>query len=1288
MNDIPILKKALRTIQQLKKLVQEKKEFSFEPIAIVGMSCRLPQAHNLDEFWNLLATGKNIITPLSEQRWNLLQGTKEPLERKADLTYRGGYLEDIAAFDAYFFGISPREALWMDPQQRLLLEVSYEALENAGLPLEQVQGSQTAVFSSLYASQYGHLQTLDSAMDALFLPTGSAVSIAANRLSYLWDLRGPSMVLDTACSSSLIAIHLACLHLQANLCEQALVNAVNINLLPSIHAILAQASMLSPAGQCKTFDAQADGYVQGEGAAAIVLKPLSKALKDQDRIYALILGGAVNQDGKTNGLTAPNGLQQEQLLTKAYATAKVQPHQVSYVECHGTGTFLGDPIEVEALGAALSSARTADTPCYLGAVKTNIGHLEPAAGLVSIIKTALVLHKKSIPPNQNFTSPNPHIPFARLAFKLPKTVEPLPRYGETAVAGVSGFGFGGANAHLVLQEMLPETPAFAPSASQPQQEVFTLSAKSSTSLKGLIQAWSIYLKQHPQLDLAQLCHTLHLRRSHFSYRLALVVRSVDELTQKLNLLKIDLNLLPEGAFYNPEPKKVKPVAGPSNPELMDAMSLAKLYVAQQNIDWHQFEKSRSFPQIDLPGYVWDHKDYWPKFNKIAPQKAVAEHPFQARVLPSPLASQQFEFIFELENLPEIKDSFSILHAGFYVEMLAYALDNRYQHTSFTATEFYFSSPLLVLENQTVTVHLILEPQANGLLGFEFYSSNGQDSWIRHAQGKLASTHIMTAPQLPEISSIMRQHYLGNDQVCYQRIQDMGMPAGDTIRWIKNFWFANGDGVAELREKKLLERNEHYVRKLHPGIIDACIQTLFLLLPPEIKIPFVASYMGELKCFHTAENAKYIYTRIKPYLAEEKKIIGEWFLLDEQFTVLAQCTDIHLSQLNNTRGIEQLLTVNTQSPIDFTLPYALCKEQVQQLLMEQLAAIFSMPVADIKAHHTLHDLGMDSLMALAVMRVIETHTEVSYALPKLMQGPTIEEITVDILKQKNIQAAVNLPEKTADITSWLAYHKPQSDAELRLFCFPYGGGGASIYREWQTHFPNHLEVCPIQLPGRENRMQETPLADIKELIPLLAEQLKPLMDKPFAFFGHSFGSLVAFELTRFLRRTGAQEPEHLFVSAYPDPRVPSKSLDNLLAELAAINLDLFSLDEQHLQRLDDLKLSELAAIFKRNGVVDYSDARMTKSIIQVLLPIFVGDMRIVKSYQYYEDPPLNLPITVFVGQHDTWVLPQDHAGWTAHSAQSCTLEQFPSGHLFVREELFRKKIISVIQTALDQKLLVT
>ncbi|MCW8398570.1 beta-ketoacyl synthase N-terminal-like domain-containing protein [Legionella sp. PATHC038] len=1284
MNDTTTLKKSLLMIQKLKRLLQEQNEKSFDPVAIIGMSCRLPAANNPQEFWELLCQGKNVISPIPDERWELLKGTREFEQRDANLPYWGGYLQQIEAFDAYFFGISPREAMRMDPQQRILMEVAYESLEDAGLTVETLAGSNMGVFSSLYASQFSHLQKLDSDMDALFIPTGSAISMAANRLSYLFDLRGPSLVLDTACSSSLIAIQLACLNLHAKLCDTALVSAVNINLLPSIHSVLAKATMLSPTGQCHTFDAKADGYVQGEGAGSIVLKPLSKALKDKDKIYAVITGGAINQDGKTNGLTAPNGLQQEQLLRSAYRAAKTDPAHIAYIECHGTGTFLGDPIEVHALGEVIGKNRDPEKPCWISSVKTNLGHLEPAAGIISVIKVALALKKGLLPPHLNFAQANPHIPFNRYSLRIPHQTEQLPRYGDKCIAGVSGFGFGGANAHIVLQEHSVNEQPDCTQALTRDKELFTISAKEPAALSALIELWCDFLKYNPETNLAQLCYNLHIKRSHYLHRLAIISTSIADLYQKLEILRADPHTKNKQIFINHELKKTNSPLQIAEFTTIDLPLLAKDYVNQAQVDWKKFEAERTYMPLDMPFYPWQRKTHWPTFEQTSTSgHGNTSHPMRGRMLPSPLSARQFEFVFDTKTLPEVQDTFYVLHAGYYLEMLAYASEQLQTTGSFSIHHLNYLSPILVLDGKTVLVHLIIENDEKDALSFRFFSSDGKEHWIEHATGTLA-LHAPTRNEFEKSKHELMQRLpaSGTMETFYNRISGMGMPAGDTIRWAHQYWVNNNELFCILREPKAAERGRQFITQMHPGIIDACIQTLFLLLPEQLSKPYIASHMGTIEFHGSAEDQRYIHTVLKELHPEGKHIIADWYLLDKNYSVIAQCHDLRMTLLNDTLQINQIMEIQSQFQLDLSLPYETCKHQLIHYLTKQFAMIFSMPQQDISPFQSLHELGMDSLMALAVIRIIETNLNVTYSVPLMMQGPSIHEIAEYVLSSQWLGAKQEPTPQNRLENLWIANRKIQENAQIRLFCFPYGGGGASIYREWQQEFPDFIEVCPVQLPGRENRMEEQPLDNLDNLISLLAHQLSPQFDLPFAFFGHSFGSLIGFELTRYLRRHHLATPVHLFASAYPDPRVPSKSLNNLLAKLQRLNINLFDLNSERISELDDQQLTTLSSVFQENGIVDYSDARMNKSIIKVLLPIFIGDMNIVKSYAYRDELPLKLDATVFLGTHDAWVAPEDHFGWSNHFLKPCEFQQFDSGHLFVREKEIRSKIIQKITEKLS------
>ena len=491
-----------------------------EPIAIIGIGCRFPGAGDPAAFWRLLTEGRDAVGDIPPERW-----TPGP-----DSVRRGGFLEHVDQFDAKFFNISPREAARIDPQQRLLLEVAWEALEDAGQPTERLADSPTGVFVGVSTYDYGSLQFGRPDLIDAYSGTGGALSIAANRLSYALDLRGPSMAIDTACSSSLVAVHLACRSLRDGESTLAIAGGVNVILSPALGLNFSKATLMAADGRCKTFDAAADGYVRGEGAGVVILKPLSQALTDGDQIYAVLRGSATNHDGRTNGLTAPSRHAQEAVLAEAYRHAGLSPSSVQYVEAHGTGTALGDTIEANALGAILAEGRTPDSRCLIGSVKTNIGHLEAAAGMAGLIKTALALHHREIPASLHFEQPNPHIPFERLGLKVADTRTPWPLSNRRAVAGVSSFGFGGTNAHVVMTEA-PEVRATRSHDTDDRVELLPLSARSPEALSALAGRYERALQAG--MSLADLSYTAAVHRDHHDYRLAAVGRDAAEMSESL-----------------------------------------------------------------------------------------------------------------------------------------------------------------------------------------------------------------------------------------------------------------------------------------------------------------------------------------------------------------------------------------------------------------------------------------------------------------------------------------------------------------------------------------------------------------------------------------------------------------------------------------------------------------------------------------------------------------------------------------------------------------------------------
>lgn len=528
-------KRALRALQEIEAKLAALEAGRREPIAIVGMGCRLPGAKNLAAFWQLLCEGRDAIREVPPERWDI-NAYYDPDSRVGGKVASrwGGFLEGVEWFDAQFFGISPREAPYVDPRQRLMLEVCWEALEDAGIAPDSLAGSSTGVYVATLSNDYDSIVSQDYTLINSFTGTGTANSIVANRISYFLDLRGPSLVLDTACSGSLLAIDLACRSLRSGETTLALAGGVGVNLLPKCDIFFSSAGALSPDGRCQAFDRRANGIVRGEGAGVVVLKPLARAVADGDPIYAVILGGAVNHDGRSNGIMAPNGLAQEAVLREAYRQAGISPGLVQYVETHGTGTPLGDPIEVKALAAVLGTDRPPDRPCVLGSVKTNLGHLEATAGVTGVIKVALSLRHRLTPPNLHFQELNPLISLPSYPLRIQSGLDRWPAEHEPLVAGVSSFSFGGTNVHLVLQEAPPTPPAPPPQPEASRAYVLPLSARSPEALRALAAEYRQCLAgEGAEPPLRDVCYTAGVRRTHHEHRLAVVGESRAEVCAQL-----------------------------------------------------------------------------------------------------------------------------------------------------------------------------------------------------------------------------------------------------------------------------------------------------------------------------------------------------------------------------------------------------------------------------------------------------------------------------------------------------------------------------------------------------------------------------------------------------------------------------------------------------------------------------------------------------------------------------------------------------------------------------------
>ncbi|MEL7314790.1 MAG: beta-ketoacyl synthase N-terminal-like domain-containing protein, partial [Cyanobacteria bacterium J06559_3] len=865
--------RALQAIEKLQAKVSELQRANTEPIAIIGLGCRFPGgADTPDAFWQLLVQGVDAISSVPSDRWDAdTYYNPQPGMPGKVITRFGGFVDQLDEFDADFFGIAPKEAVSLDPQQRLLLEVSWEALEHAGIVPEKLAGSSVGVFTGISSNDYSRhlLQRPESDIDA-YLATGNAHSAAAGRLSYTLGLTGPSMAVDTACSSSLVAVHLACQSLRNGECDAALAGGVNRLLAPEFSINFSQARMLAPDGRCKTFDAAADGFTRGEGCGVVVLKRLADALAAQDTVLALIRGSAINQDGRSGGLTVPNGPSQQAVIRQALERSQLEPSQISYIEAHGTGTSLGDPIEVGALGAVFGDSHSQAHPLHIGSVKTNIGHLEAAAGIAGLIKVVLAMQHETLPSHLHFHQPSPHIPWDSLPIEVTQKARPWTNAEQPQFAGVSSFGFSGTNAHVVVESGVREQgigdgeqnslhnrsssgaakPTTERSRRSPKSKIqnpslLPLAAKSADALQELVQRYIDWLPT-TDADFGDICWSGQVSRSHFGHRLAIVAVSKTDAVAQL-----------EAAIADPDRRLTAPtsecrkIALPFTRQGSEDFSLdgdgsdvddwvlldsvGQLYVASEAIDWERVARRVARRRVALPTYPFQRQRYWvdidwgetryiaslrpldlstprsihPLLGHRLNLPRTTTHHFENHIGPESPAYLQKHQVFGAVVLPA---------AGF-LEMAIAALKTLEPNTPL-ALETVTIHQALVLDQPKMVQLLLLSAQKQ-LDRFEVLSLAGTD-WVLHASGRVAKGPVGAIADLNKLQSRCQESVAV--EACYQRLADQGVTYGSCFQAIEKIWKGNNEALSLLRLPTSLQSTAS-AYQLHPVMLDACLQSL-------------------------------------------------------------------------------------------------------------------------------------------------------------------------------------------------------------------------------------------------------------------------------------------------------------------------------------------------------------------------------------------------------------------------------------------------------------------------------
>ncbi len=840
-------------------------DHSAADIAVIGMSGQMPGATSLDAMWALLSEGRNMVDEIPLSRWG-----SEVSDTSDDGTSPkwGAFLSDIDCFDPLFFEISPMEAEQMDPQQRLLLQESWKAFENAGYSADSLDHQPCCVFVGCSQGDYlSGAQTEEINPHSL---TGRSVSAMAARISYFFNLHGPSITVNTACSSSLTALVMACERLRNGDSDMGLVAGVSLMSTPAAHTTMNEVGMISTEGKCRTFDQEAQGIVPGEAIGVVILKRLQDALADGDQVHGVLRGYGINHDGKTNGLTAPSGPAQTSLLLDIYKKFDVNPSTINYIEAHGTGTKLGDPIEVHALIDAFDHYQANEHQCALGSIKTNIGHTLEAAGLMGLFKILLCLQKQKRVPSLHFNKANEHIAFADSPFYVNTKLEDWPRIDDQPLrAGVSAFGMSGTNAHVIVEE--------SPLASigEPAQTdnlplyLILLSGKTATALEQRIDDLSQWLSAHEAdstFSLLDVAYTLQVGRTHFAYREALVVRSVEELQQRLqessqHAADAKEIVVPTGSEFKLLKQQaietLASLAASTNDQTLYQsllLSLSDYYKQGIPVDWQQIYPRRlSSPRrIVLPNYPFAKQRYWLYPENTARRDSEFETPVsipENSIHPllqqntSCLSEQRYttrfsgtEF-FLADHQVRSEDGVlrKVLPVAVYLEMaraavLAATGFNASEETLVRLNDIVCLEPLYV--DQPCAVHIKISEETEELLCFEIYTEvSGAQPRVVHGKGRALRPQFQTMLKPPKLELVDLRRPLTESldiSVAYQRIHAEGMEYGERLRIMQRLSLGNHQLIADLSLPELLERElSNYV--LHPSMLDAAIQAAITLV---------------------------------------------------------------------------------------------------------------------------------------------------------------------------------------------------------------------------------------------------------------------------------------------------------------------------------------------------------------------------------------------------------------------------------------------------------------------------
>lgn len=1454
-NDAMLIKKALAKIYDLKEKLNEKEVK--EPIAILGASCRFPgEVTNPEEYWRMLIENKEGLQTPPIERWNHEKFYDPALGTPNSIYLKQASFiqQSVKKFDARFFGISPREAEEIDPQHRFLLELSWEALECSGIVPESIKEKNVGIFIGIIGSEYSTLVRKNYIFSP-YLVTGIMPSMASGRIAYFYGTHGPAISTDTACSSSLVTFHQACRSLQSRECDIALVGGINLLLNPDAFVSLCQLRALSKDGRCKSFDIHADGYGRGEGGGFIVLKRLDDAIVSRDAILAVVKGSAVNHDGKSKGLTIPNHVAQVDVIRKALLDAQIGPDEVSFIEAHGTGTGVGDPIEIQAIEAVFKDRKDRSL-LPISSVKANIGHCEAASGIASILKAVLCLKHQMIPAQLNFKELNPNINLNQIPAYIPLKNEDWSIQGKPRIVGVNSFGFSGTNAHIILQEWIQQVDeGQTPSFFKETPYFLPISAKTEEALKNYVKRYKNFLSNFAhEFPLHQVQNAMCLHRTHFNYRLIIQGNSIEQLLEQLTQVdqgNFSLNRVQEAKhsylirfngkyesketiisyyyayesyrlafdqcwnafgrysdlsvqdlFYGKHDSRMIKCAltlcsdyaftkmivafGLTNPLLfglgigflsacvcgnaldfaraadlihilveedpvrlqtqmtiheslfamVDPMTLSlidfpytcsldmlqkninqglyenllyhfpsdfvilsssdqrsfdsvpnfscieiksimmKAYTCGYHLKWDAILPNTSLKHIALPTYPFEYQYYWftegegetlseqldPAFNAL---------PLKGQTLASPLNIYQHQFQISESTFLEAKDTHGLLHVGQIMEMI-YSIAHaswKLGKNNLCLSEFALNRALFV--NGFLKIHAVMTPIDAESASIALYTrTNDIENWNDHVTGKLLKK---TTPENLRLFDHLKEYFNFNSQSSISRTEFYsflslrGVELGPSVRWVENAYLTSSDTIVAL----LLGENGN--KSFSKSVFDAIAQLFHLFLSSEESSTKVMLISWENAHILNEEAQGPFYVVIKQQQSASCDIlIGDVCLFDVNHNPCFYTDKLGMKKLFLN---DQNLVLNEQNDLIKKIFTSIDLETKKQLIIELIKIVIGKLLKinplNIESRETLYDLGLDSIVSLDFRNQLQTALKIEIDLELLFSHLSIQQLGENLNEKMSDKSSCSMQQIPIN-KSWL---KGCLNDEItpRLYCFPYGAGGASEYLSWEKMFNNRFRVIPIQLPGREERASENPIGNIHQLVSALRGEIKDHLSVPYAFYGHSIGALVAYALCFDLQEMGMPLPRHLFVGAFSSPTIlPNPWFRHLSHQLNQIGISSIPLIDTP---LSDAKLNDIFKVFNSGEFTEFD--QLDESYFQKLLPSIWADLHIVNQFKLSANPQLKIPITALGGLNDERVSNQEIQAWKELTSESFSSFFLEGDHFFLRKHSKQAEVIEII-----------